>query len=577
MGRNCGRPGLGADRQFGKGAHDSLVGDIGRGRFHGRGGDDRLEGGAGRDWLHGGRGNDQLSGADGNDWLFGGHGDDHLFGGAGRDRLFGHFGDDRLEGGAERDYLHGGRGDDLLSGGDDDDHLRGGPGNDQLAGRAGNDHAYGGWGDDVFVYHDGDGNDFFHGEHGTADTIRLDSVADGWTLHLRRGEVMAHEGEQLHLSRGAAGFILFADGSKLRFQDVERIETVQSEPAPSVPVPTNHAPGVVELSTNVVLENAADGTVVGVVSATDPDAGDALTYALLDNAGGRFTIDPTSGAIMVADGSLLDYEVADQHSVVVQATDAGGLSDSETFSIAVQFDNSGDDPMIGSAGDDVIEGGAGDDSLYGETGDDHLIGGDGNDAFDGGPGDDVIEGGDGDDVMDGGNWVDAPSGNDRIEGGAGADTLDGGDGDDVLDGGDGDDQLLGGHGHDRLDGGAGDDSLFGNSGDDVLDGGGGTDTLSGGMGADRFVFDGVDEGVDVITDFEDGDVLAIGNALTGFSAGQQADFVRLLDDGFNTTVQVDADGAANGSEYTSVAVLEEVTGTTLSVLVNAGQIDFLIA
>jgi hypothetical protein len=50
-----------------------------------------------------------------------------------------------------------------------------------------------------------------------------------------------------------------------------------------------------------------------------------------------------------------------------------------------------------------------------------------------------------------------------------------------------------------------------------------------------------------------------------------------MDDGLNTTVQVDADGAANGSEYTSVAVLEGVTGTTLSALVNAGQIDFLIA
>jgi Ca2+-binding RTX toxin-like protein len=360
----------------------------------------------------------------------------------------------------------------------------------------------------VFVYRAGDGNDFFHGERGTADTIRLDSVADGWTLHLRRGEVMAHEGDHLYLSPGAAGFILFADGSKLRFQDVERIETVQSEPAPSEPVPTNHAPGITQLSTNVVYENAADGTVVGVVSATDPDAGDALTYALLDDAGGRFTIDPTSGAIMVADGSLLDYEVADQHSVVVQVTDAGGLSDSETFSIAVQFDNSGEDAMVGSAGDDVLDGGPGDDTLHGETGNDHLIGGDGNDAFDGGPGDDVIEGGAGDDVMDGGNWVDVPSGNDRIEGGAGADTLDGGDGDDVLDGGDGDDRLLGGEGHDRLDGGDGDDSLFGNSGDDVLDGGGGADTLSGGMGADRFVFDAIGDGVDTITDFEDGDVLA---------------------------------------------------------------------
>ncbi len=104
----------------------------------------------------------------------------------------------------------------------------------------------------------------------------------------------------------------------------------------------NQAPVIVELSANAVVENAAEGTVVGTVSATDPDAGDALTYALVDDAGGRFTIDPASGAIMVADGSLLDYETADQHSVVVQVTDAHGLSATATFSIAVQFDNSGE-------------------------------------------------------------------------------------------------------------------------------------------------------------------------------------------------------------------------------------------
>jgi hypothetical protein len=40
---------------------------------------------------------------------------------------------------------------------------------------------------------------------------------------------------------------------------------------------------------------------------------------------------------------------------------------------------------------------------------------------------------------------------------------------------------------------------------------------------------------------------------------------------------VDADGAANGSAYTSVAVLTGVTGTTLAALMNAGQVDFLIA
>ena len=505
MGRNCGR--LKVAQQFGDGANDWLVGDVGRDRLHGRGGDDRLEGGAGHDWLHGGRGDYRLSGDDGDDWLFGGHG------------------------------------------------------NDMLEGGAGDDNALGGHGDDVFVYRAGDGDDVFHGGPGT-DAIRLDSVADGWTLQLRRGEILSDDAGQLSLSAGAVGFITFADGSTLRFTNVERIETA---------APANAAPGIVELSANAVYENAANGTVVGTVSASDPDAGDTLTYALLDDAGGRFAIDPTTGAIMVADGSLLDYETADQHSVVVQVTDAGGLSDTETFSIAVQFDNSGDDALTGDGGDNVIDGGPGNDQIYGQDGNDHLIGGSGNDTLMGGDGDDVLDGGDGDDMLNG--WT----GSDHLNGGAGHDMLFGYYGNDWLSGGEGNDQLFGGVDHDHLDGGAGDDRLSGDAGDDVLKGGAGNDTLSGGSGADRFVFDAVGEGVDVITDFGTGDVLAIGNMLTGFSAGQEADFVRLVDDGTKTTVQVDADGAANGSAYESVAILNGITGTTLSALVNAGQIDFLIA
>ena len=513
MGKHFGwlRPGV--ERQSGQSGNDSLVSDAGRDLLLSRAGDDLLEGPAGYDWLDGGQGDDVLEGSAGNDWLDGGEGNDVLAGGAGDDQAFGGQGSDVLEGNAGNDWLDGGEGNDVLAGG------------------AGDDQAFGGRGDDVFVYRAGDGNDVFDGGRGT-DVIRLDSVADGWTVHLRRGEILSNDAGQLVLSAGAAGFITFADGSTLDFTDVEAIETTGTAPPPP---PPNQAPSIVELSANSVYENAANGTIVGTVAATDPDAGDTFTYALLDDAGGRFAIDPATGAITVADGSLLDFETADQHDVVVQVTDAGGLSDTETLSIAVHFDNSGDDALTGDGGDNVMDGGAGNDQIYGQDGNDHLIGGSGND------------------------------------------TLFGGDGDDVLDGDDGDDLLNGGANSDQLNGGAGHDMLFGSFGNDVLKGGPGNDTLRGDSGADRFVFDSVDGSVDVISDFGTGDVLAIGNMLTGFSAGQEAEFVNLVDNGTSTTVQVDADGAANGSAYESVVVLSGVTGTTLDALVNAGQIDFWLS
>jgi Ca2+-binding RTX toxin-like protein len=523
MAKNCGKPGRGAAWQSGGAADDRLVGHGGRDQIYGRGGDDQLKGGGGRDWLHGGRG------------------DDWLRGDAGSDRLYGNAGNDRLVGGG------------------------------------GNDRAYGGGGDDVFVYRPGNGNDYFEGGAGT-DTIRLDAVAPGWSLHLRRGEIVADKGDVLRLSGKAAGFIKFADGSTLEFEGVERIKTVpaeanQNEPPPPPPPPLepNQAPVIVELSASAVVENAAQGTVVGVVSATDPDAGDALTYALVDDAGGRFTIDPASGAIMVADGSLLDYETADQHSVVVQVTDAHGSSATATFAIAVQFDNSGDDTLSGSAGDDAMDGGPGDDTLGGGDGNDVLNGGDGADFLSGGSGADQVSGGADGDMLFG------DEGDDWLLGGDGDDGLHGGLDNDRMDGGAGNDHLFGNAGHDVLNGDEGDDTLFGSLGNDVLNGGAGNDTLSGGAGADRFVFDALGDGVDVVTDFGTGDVLAIGNLLSGFVAGQEADFVRLVANGSDSTLEVDADGAANGSLYVPVVVLNGVTGTTLADLMSGGQLDFLIA
>ena len=44
-----------------------------------------------------------------------------------------------------------------------------------------------------------------------------------------------------------------------------------------------------------------------------------------------------------------------------------------------------------------------------------------------------------------------------------------------------------------------------------------------------------------------------------------------LDGGFTHALQVDADGSANGSAFTPIAVLNEVTGTTLS------QVDFWLS
>jgi hypothetical protein len=97
----------------------------------------------------------------------------------------------------------------------------------------------------------------------------------------------------------------------------------------------NEAPGNATLSGGSVAENSANGTVVGTVTGTDPDAGASLHYALVDDAGGRFAINPVTGAITVANGTLLDYETAHSHQITVRTADQGGLALDKNFTIAV--------------------------------------------------------------------------------------------------------------------------------------------------------------------------------------------------------------------------------------------------
>ncbi len=103
--------------------------------------------------------------------------------------------------------------------------------------------------------------------------------------------------------------------------------------------------------TNSVAENASSGTLVGVTAhATDPDGSqNTITYSLDDDAGGRFTIDGSSGVVSVANGALLDYETITSHSITVRATSADASFATHVFTIAVLPIND-NDPVITSDG-----------------------------------------------------------------------------------------------------------------------------------------------------------------------------------------------------------------------------------
>ena len=84
-----------------------------------------------------------------------------------------------------------------------------------------------------------------------------------------------------------------------------------------------------ETITLTVLENAAAGTSVGTVSATDAD-GDALKYRVsgtdITAFNADFTIDIDTGEIKVKTGGTIDYEDKDTYTVTVEVTDGEDAS-----------------------------------------------------------------------------------------------------------------------------------------------------------------------------------------------------------------------------------------------------------
>jgi hypothetical protein len=108
------------------------------------------------------------------------------------------------------------------------------------------------------------------------------------------------------------------------------IGAYERDGAPAV----NDPPTDLSLSNSSVNENAANGKLVGLLSAVDPDAGDSHTYTLVNNAGGRFGI--SGNQLVVVNGSLLDFEAGTSHSITVRVTDSGGETYDESFTISVQ-------------------------------------------------------------------------------------------------------------------------------------------------------------------------------------------------------------------------------------------------
>lgn len=116
---------------------------------------------------------------------------------------------------------------------------------------------------------------------------------------------------------------------------------------------TNNPP-VIQNQSFSVPENSVNSTVVGQIVASDPNAGQTLTYAITSgNAGGAFAINPSTGVLTVADSQLLNFETTPQFTMQVTVTDNLNASSSANVTISLQDVN--EQPSSGDQGFNIDE------------------------------------------------------------------------------------------------------------------------------------------------------------------------------------------------------------------------------
>ncbi|HRC26174.1 MAG TPA: type I secretion C-terminal target domain-containing protein [Alphaproteobacteria bacterium] len=359
---------------------------------------------------------------------------------------------------------------------------------------------------------------------------------------------------------------------------------------------------------NALYGNGGDDTLYGGKGDDVLNGGAGIDASSYGGVSGDYKYQSLAGAVTITDNNLLNgNEGRDTLSGIETLTFVNGTvhldtrvyngtSNTDSFTA---FSNE-NWTLHGLEGNDSLKGRNGSDVLYGDAGDDRLYGKIGNDTLIGGLGNDTLYGGDGNDVFLYSN-VSTVEGYDKVFGEIGNDTIRAGSTNTAIglqeisgietitaDGFAGvkikaasTDQvfdfsgvnLVGisavemGSGNDTVIGSAGSDALKGQAGLDRLNGGGGIDLLYGGTEADTFVFDvSAFSGRDSVKDFSvaGGDVLELHGILTGYDplTSLITDFVAITDNGLNSYVSVDTDGAANGHAWTQIARLDAALGLT---------------
>ncbi|MEM9154810.1 MAG: hypothetical protein AAGB13_07185 [Cyanobacteria bacterium P01_F01_bin.33] len=464
------------------------------------------------------------------------------------DKLYSSLGDDFVRGFKGNDLIEGGWGNDWLTGNSGHDDVSGGKGSDNLSGGSGSDIFVGSEDDDYFIVDDRslveNNVDIIVDFQDELDKILMsqselesgssiedieissapDVLVEAWfeALIAENRIVETADGVRIDLFEGGYILLLGLEIDRLSANDflpaipkyLNRFDESTSAASQQSEIDFDDIVASVDLASSastLAVNNIASGdnTSTDFIGAglTVEDSFSSINGSVFAASDPDPAAQPNPELFpQILEGSNGAEKLLGQDGIDVIDALEGDDSIDGRHGIDIMYGGHGNDTMQGGTGDDFAFGGADDDDLSGDKGNDAVFGDRGNDVISGGSGKDTLNGGIGDDLLSG------DGGNDSLRGESGADTLLGGNGDDTLDGGEGNDILMGASiedllqgvsGHNELIGGEGIDTLLGGFGDDVLWGGPSNDDLTGNWGSDTFVL-AAEEGIDTITDFQDG-------------------------------------------------------------------------
>ena len=123
---------------------------------------------------------------------------------------------------------------------------------------------------------------------------------------------------------------------------------------------TVNTPPVVLDDTFTVIETAPNGTLIGIVTASDPDAGQTLSYSISSgDPTNVFAINPSSGEIRVNDSSQLDMLVTPSYTLLVEVTDDGGPPRTAAATITILVTDVNQPPVVSDQSFSIDENAAG--------------------------------------------------------------------------------------------------------------------------------------------------------------------------------------------------------------------------